>query len=597
MSNDNNTPVETPKHKLRGLSANVAVHDEIDFFEELDKKETITSLVDEEEYEYDIYYDEEEYEEEYESGNELPLYTADINSLRMQLVLELPMIVPQMKIPEELVCVDLKEVVESVKIDSFLTVRSNDIYFIDTGLGALQDINERNKAILYILVANVLRQFTEEVVLDTVTSEYTPKLVGYDTKIDLSSISSGPDFISNDYTVKHAAMDLVVYYMVAALAASKENKSISTNSIFNVSPTIDAIINDFVNSLANETAVDLTLSACKFVNGLDLATQIKLYSGINRNTRASLNQGYTQSTLTDVITKQLSKYNYDVYSSIEYMHSIMQDESNTRTNARGHSAGSGRGLTQRDAIFNTIKFLDVIDKLLNKLNKPSIFNRVFKMLKDSVALSISKTSVEVYADDLNSAISGLFKYDQSMQRPNRRYLSQDMILPSMVGSKVSMLFAIDYSGSITDIELTKQLGVIDSILSNHMSYEATILSFSDDIRTVVRLDETEDLTDVLVKFGENIGRRGGTSFQSVFDYIDGDEAGININELNLLCIVSADAAGGNITFSEKFTDLFNGKLLYLVDEYYKDSYIDEQYVNRPIGNVNFEREILYFVGK
>ena len=136
---------------------------------------------------------------------------------------------------------------------------------------------------------------------------------------------------------------------------------------------------------------------------------------------------------------------------------------------------------------------------------------------------------------------------------------------------------------------------MDAILDNHPAYDATVVSFTDDIRTITNLDDTETLADVLIKFGENIGERGGTSFQSVIDLVTSDDSPVELNALNLLCIVSADAAGGKIYYNEKFQEMFHGKLLFLVDDHYKSDYITDAYTSGEIGN--FERDILYFTNK
>lgn len=519
----------------------------------------------------------------------------DSHNLKMQLVLDAPTIIPQLKIPERIASINLSSVLKDIPLDSFITLRYDTLYLIDTGKGDLQDSVKRNKAIFYALLSNSLRHFIQDVIVDPNNDgKFIKEYKEYETSIK-ELPNSKSIFLP---TIKDVAMDLVTFYITAAISAGNDNKSLSTNNIFSQDKDIYTTVMEFVDYSAASSLQDKNLLyiACEFVSSLTSEKQHLLYSNINRTSKDyNLTEPEYVTTIIDNIVKTHPHLPASKVRELSSVYSIIEDDSNLRPSGRG--VGGNRGSTQRSNLFNMIKLLSTIEKLLKQTKLSNQFIRLFSSFKAAVAFTLSQNSVEVYFDNLHSSVSSSFNLNHMSPRPNRRYLAQDMILPQLVGKNVNMVFAADYSGSVTEIELKNQFGVVDSILANQKAHTATVMSFCDDIRTVVELDSNEELVDALSRLGENIGRPGGTSFQSIIDYLSSDSCEIDLVNLNLLCIVTADAAGGNIQYTDKFLSEFSGKILFLVDEHYKSSYIIDQYITRPISNANFEREMLFFQSK
>lgn len=589
------------------FDTDLPIHEEVSPITDTSNHEL--DIDDSEDYDDDIIFSDEDYCDEdesdyFESIEEL-FSGEEVNSqnLKMQLVLDAPTIIPQLKIPETIARINISDALKHIELDSFVTLRNDTLYFIDTGKGSLQNTDTLNKTIFHTLLSNSLRHFIESVVNDPdVEGAFVKQYSNYDVQISAlvdPALTNQPEPLFLP-TIKDIAMDLVTHYITMAISASNNNKSLSTNNIFSQDKVITDIVMEFVDysSTTLMEAADILNVACAFVSYLTKEKQHLLYSQVNRTTKVYL--GAEPKYVTAIINAlavsnpHLSRSRLNEFSAI---YSIIEDDSNTRIAARGYSVHASAGSTQRSNLFNMIKLLSTIEKLLKQSKMSYAFLKLFSKYKESVALSLSQNSVEVYFNNLHSTITSSFNQSQMSARPNRRYLAQDMILPKLVGKNVNMLFAVDYSGSITQIELKNQLGVIDSILSTQKAHDATILSFSDDIRTVVDLDSNEELVDALPRFGENIGRQRGTSFQAVIDYLSSDRSNIDLDKLNLLCFVTADAAGGDIIYTDKFLNEFSGKILFLVDEHYKSTYLNEMYISKPIHAAKFEREMLFFQNK
>lgn len=110
-------------------------------------------------------------------------------------------------------------------------------------------------------------------------------------------------------------------------------------------------------------------------------------------------------------------------------------------------------------------------------------------------------------------VSEKSKEDYSWSRPNRRFISQGLILPSQYSESISDLtIAIDTSGSVDERMLTEMLSEINYIQDTIKPKNTTILDFDTEIHNVYHLNEDTDIMSLEFNGG------GGTYIDPVFEY-------------------------------------------------------------------------------
>ncbi len=103
--------------------------------------------------------------------------------------------------------------------------------------------------------------------------------------------------------------------------------------------------------------------------------------------------------------------------------------------------------------------------------------------------------------------------DYSLARPNKRYWSQDLVVPGHYGESIAnLVVALDTSGSMTEEDIREVAKEIRGMVANAQS--VTLIVADCEIRQVVPLDELEEL----LRSGAFRGG-GGTNHICVFDYI------------------------------------------------------------------------------
>jgi predicted metal-dependent peptidase len=104
--------------------------------------------------------------------------------------------------------------------------------------------------------------------------------------------------------------------------------------------------------------------------------------------------------------------------------------------------------------------------------------------------------------------------DRSFARPNRRFVSQGMYLPSVTGEVLGeFVFAVDCSGSIQQEEIDQYASEITVVHQDHRPVKLHVIYFSHE---VCHADSYEqDDTPVIKPHGG-----GGTAFSPVFRYIE-----------------------------------------------------------------------------
>jgi len=127
-----------------------------------------------------------------------------------------------------------------------------------------------------------------------------------------------------------------------------------------------------------------------------------------------------------------------------------------------------------------------------------------------------------WEEELYTIIENSVKFDYSLSPPNKRYISQDVALPSLSGTRTKLVIAIDSSGSIDGALLGKFLSEVESIMNTFVDFEIDLLIADAKVQEHHILYPGDELAYTL-KGG------GGTNFQNTFDYVDE-----NINNVTLL---------------------------------------------------------------
>ena len=126
-----------------------------------------------------------------------------------------------------------------------------------------------------------------------------------------------------------------------------------------------------------------------------------------------------------------------------------------------------------------------------------------------------------WKDELYEVINHTMKFDYTLIPPNKRYAQYGIALPSLSGSLIKIVIAIDSSGSINDNTLDIFLSEVESIMSSFSNFEIDLIIADAKIQSHTTLYPS-DIINRKIKGG------GGTNFEIVFDYIQN-----NISEVDL----------------------------------------------------------------
>jgi predicted metal-dependent peptidase len=127
-----------------------------------------------------------------------------------------------------------------------------------------------------------------------------------------------------------------------------------------------------------------------------------------------------------------------------------------------------------------------------------------------------------WEDELYTLIENAIKFDYQLLPPNKRYLYQNIALPSLSGSKVKLVIAIDSSGSIDGNLLSRFLNEVESIMNTFPSFEIDLLVADAKVHEHHILYPGDEI-EYTLKGG------GGTNFETTFNYIEN-----NIDNVNLM---------------------------------------------------------------
>lgn len=118
-----------------------------------------------------------------------------------------------------------------------------------------------------------------------------------------------------------------------------------------------------------------------------------------------------------------------------------------------------------------------------------------------------------WEDELYTLIENSIKFDYQLFPPNKRYLYQNIALPSLSGESVKIVIALDSSGSIDGNLLARFLNEVESIMNTFSSFEIDLLIADAKVHEHHILYPGDEISYTL-KGG------GGTDFTQTFTYIE-----------------------------------------------------------------------------
>lgn len=103
--------------------------------------------------------------------------------------------------------------------------------------------------------------------------------------------------------------------------------------------------------------------------------------------------------------------------------------------------------------------------------------------------------------------------DYTYRKPDRTYILQNIIVPSLEGKKLKIAVAVDISGSVHDI-VQEFLVEVNKILTSFRKYEVLLLYCDDKIRDITVIKSPRKFPDKIEVKGF-----GGTDFRPVFEFL------------------------------------------------------------------------------
>ena len=187
---------------------------------------------------------------------------------------------------------------------------------------------------------------------------------------------------------------------------------------------------------------------------------------------------------------------------------IQSDEhkSNNEEKENNQNSESTEEIQQDDLVSEELfeEFAKAILEMEGKRGElPSSIERFF---------DISLNAKIDWRNELRIALERFHKDDYTQMPPNKKFLHLGFYLPSSVSQKFKLVVAIDSSGSIDDVLLSKFLSELNFLMSTVASYEINLLVCDEKIRSH-KVFYSGDILDVNIEGG------GATDFRPVFKFI------------------------------------------------------------------------------
>jgi len=140
-------------------------------------------------------------------------------------------------------------------------------------------------------------------------------------------------------------------------------------------------------------------------------------------------------------------------------------------------------------------------------NLPKVFEELVKKAQAKIN----------WREQLSRIIGGVAKTDYAWYPPDIQYVQRSLHIPTLNAPSIGhLVLAMDTSASVSSSELGQFLGELQYIIDNVHAEKFTVIQCDADISNI---EEPESLDDIK----PHIYARGGTKFEPVFDWCDGQQ--------------------------------------------------------------------------
>lgn len=180
-----------------------------------------------------------------------------------------------------------------------------------------------------------------------------------------------------------------------------------------------------------------------------------------------------------------------------------------------HDSGTKQGTQKTDAAKQAQKSADMQVRVIAAKNVAKMQGMLSAGLARLVdEITASKTD---WKKELRKFLNERAKNEYSYSRPKRRFLSQDLYLPSLTGEKLGKIaIAVDCSGSVDSALLAMFSAELQAIRDDLKPSEISVIYFDD------KVSFTESFTDnnTAQKIELKAHGGGGTAFSPVIDHVN-----------------------------------------------------------------------------
>lgn len=183
--------------------------------------------------------------------------------------------------------------------------------------------------------------------------------------------------------------------------------------------------------------------------------------------------------------------------------------------------GGGSSNPMQDLIIDPAMAQELAVEVMSNVGKAVMAADLAKQA-GTVPGSVRETIKTAYAAEIpweehvREFMTELGSRHYSMRRPRRRYISQDLYLPSLVKQRdklANLVFYFDVSGSVTDNQAARFLSECRYVKERFLPDKLTIVMFDTKIRKEIVIEKNQSMEEI-----EIVGR-GGTSLVCVREHM------------------------------------------------------------------------------
>lgn len=243
--------------------------------------------------------------------------------------------------------------------------------------------------------------------------------------------------------------------------------------------------------------------------------------------------------------KVLYNEEYIGLSSDEIYQLILEENDGDVKKAVEAHGGGGRG---EDINSNTPSVMDFVPANQVSNKKKNVIKKTSASAIAATSKNIGESELDLvntikasfkpkvdYRDHFTDFVKGSTKEYSTYSKVSRRNQDEDIILPSMYGQDLNIIYGIDSSGSMSKYDYDNASSELYGILNQFEGWELTLLSCDTKANVIgkYRSDEGSSFTDVELAL---IGG-GGTDMNSILDYAyEQEDLGEEIN----VCVIVSD---------------------------------------------------------